>query len=138
MPTSRNLVTRPDLLASLDTDELGRELHDTARQLYPICRSLTGDGVRETLALLGKFVPLDIHEVPTGTAAFDWRVPQEWNIRDAWIKDRHGRRVVDFQAHNLHVVGYSRPVQRRVGRAELLQHLHTVPAMPDVIPYRTT
>jgi aminopeptidase-like protein len=135
--SSRAVMLR-DILATLDRQQLGRELHATARQLYPICRSLTGDGVRETLALLGGIVPLDIHEVASGTPAFDWQVPAEWNIRDAWIKDRHGTRIVDFRQHNLHVVGYSRPVHRWMTRQELLPYLHSVPAMPDVVPYRTS
>ncbi len=107
-------------------------------RLYPICRSLTGDGVRETLSILGKHVPLEIHEVPTGTPVLDWTVPREWNIRDAWIEGPGGERVVDLADSNLHVVGYSVPLHARLSRAELLEHLHCLPEHPDWIPYRTS
>jgi len=116
----------------------GRRMHDLASRLFPICRSLTGDGVRATLRSIGELVPLTIHEVPTGTKAFDWTVPKEWNIRDAYIKDRQGKRVIDFRASNLHVVNYSRPIRRTMALSELQQHLHSLPAQPELIPYRTT
>jgi aminopeptidase-like protein len=117
---------------------LGDRLLALVRELHPLCRSLTGDGVRETLAVLRRHAPLEVHEVPSGTRVFDWTIPDEWNVRDAWISDRAGRRVVDFRRSNLHVVGYSEPVDRRVGRDELLRHLHTLPEHPDWIPYRTS
>jgi aminopeptidase-like protein len=117
---------------------VGEELHQLVTELYPICRSITGDGVRETLRLLRDVVPLEIHEVPTGTQAFDWTVPREWNIRDAYVKDSQGRRVIDFGASNLHVVGYSTPIDARMPLAELKEHLFTVPEHPDWIPYRTS
>ncbi|MFN0163100.1 MAG: DUF4910 domain-containing protein [Burkholderiales bacterium] len=116
----------------------GREIYDLVAELYPLCRSITGDGVRETLARLQRIVPLTIHALPSGTAALDWTIPPEWNIRDAWIADRNGRRVVDFRRSNLHVVGYSLPVRRRMSLAELRPHLHTLPGQPDLIPYRTS
>jgi aminopeptidase-like protein len=97
------------LRAPLDPAALGRDLHRVVRDLYPICRSITGDGVRQTLARIGKDVPLEIHEVPTGTPVFDWTVPKEWNIRGASIRDEQGRSVLDFRDSNLHVVGYSVP-----------------------------
>ena len=106
--------------------------------LYPICRSITGDGVRRTLDLIGERIPLERTEVPSGTPAFDWEIPREWNIRDAWIADASGRRVVDFRAHNLHVVNYSEPVDRTMTLQELEPHLHSIPERPDWIPYRTT
>jgi len=106
--------------------------------LYPICRSITGDGVRETLSRLAKELPLEIHEVPSGTQVFDWTVPDEWNIRDAYIKDGAGERILDFQRSNLHVVNYSTPVHERRPLAELLPHLHSLPAHPEWIPYRTS
>jgi aminopeptidase-like protein len=115
----------------------GRALHDLARELYPLCRSITGDGVRATLARIGQLLPLTVHEVPTGTAVLDWTVPEEWNIREAWIATTDGRRVVDFAACNLHVVGYSRPVRARMSRQDLDAHLHSLPDRPDWIPYRT-
>ncbi len=107
-------------------------------RLQPICRSITGDGVRDTLRLIGEQIALELHEVPSGTKVLDWTVPPEWNIRDAWIKDASGRRVVDFAQSNLHVVSYSVPVApRRITREELDAHLHSLPEQPDWIPYRT-
>lgn len=107
-------------------------------EMYPICRSITGDGVRRTLDVIEKTVPLIRHEVPSGTAAFDWDVPREWNIRDAWVAESDGRRVIDFREHNLHVVNYSTPVRATLTLAELQPHLHSLPDQPDVIPYRTS
>ena len=89
---------------------LGKEMHELVERLYPLCRSITGDGVRQTLEIIGELVPLDVHEVPTGTQVLDWNVPKEWNIRDAYVKDPTGAKVVDFAESNLHVVGYSVPV----------------------------
>lgn len=108
------------------------------RELYPICRSITGDGLRQTLRLLQAHVPLELHEVPSGTKVLDWTVPLEWNIRDAYVANLKGERVIDFRRHNLHVVNYSEPVQRRMTLAELKPHLHCLPAQPDAIPYRTS
>ncbi len=107
-------------------------------RLYPICRSITGAGVRETLAILKEQIPLQTHEVPTGTNVFDWTIPQEWNIRDAWIKDNTGERLVDFKKLNLHVMSYSVPIRARMRLAELKDHLFTVPDHPDWVPYRTS
>jgi aminopeptidase-like protein len=126
-----------DLAASLDPDEVGREMHALAAELYPIPRSLTGDGVRRTLARLGELIPLEVHEVPSGTQVLDWTVPKEWTLRDAFIRDASGRRVVDYADSNLHVVGYSVPVDGRMGLDELREHLFTLPDRPDWIPYRT-
>lgn len=106
--------------------------------LYPICRSITGNGVRETLRLVQRLIPLEIHEVATGTRVLDWTVPREWNIRDAYIATPDGRRVVDFRATSLHVMSYSVPVRRRMSLAELDQHLFSIPEHPDWIPYRTS
>lgn len=115
----------------------GQEMHDLVRRLYPLCRSITGDGVRETLAIVGEHLDLDVREVPTGTPVLDWTIPQEWNIRDAYIA-LDGERVVDFRESNLHVVGYSVPVAARMSLAELRPHLHTLPDQPDLVPYRTS
>ena len=117
---------------------IGQELHRFAEALYPICRSITGDGIRRTLAMIQKRVPLTLQEVPTSTQVFDWTVPKEWNIRDAYIQDAGGRRVVDFQKSNLHVVNYSTPIRASMSLAELRPHLHTIPERPDWIPYRTS
>jgi aminopeptidase-like protein len=121
----------------LDPLHAGEEIYQLVRELYPICRSITGDGVRQTLAALQRFVPLAVHEVPVGTRALDWTIPPEWNIRDAYIKNRLGERVIDFHHSNLHIVSYSEPVHRRLSREELARHLFTIPEHPDWIPYRT-
>jgi len=126
-----------DVRTGFNADAVGEQAYAIASDLYPICRSITGNGVRETLTRLQQIVPLTIEQVPTGTPVLDWQVPREWNIADAWIDTTDGRRLVDFRRHNLHVVGYSQPVRRRVSRAELLQHLHSLPGQPELIPYRT-
>ncbi|MDF7799391.1 DUF4910 domain-containing protein [Pontiellaceae bacterium B1224] len=107
-------------------------------RLYPICRSITGNGVRETLGILREHIPLEIHEVPTGTPVFDWKVPDEWNIREGWIKNPAGEKIVDFKTLNLHVLNYSEPVHKTVSLDELKKHLFTLPDQPDWVPYRTS
>jgi aminopeptidase-like protein len=125
-------------MASAETEALGREMYGLVRELYPLCRSITGDGVRETLRILSRYAPLELHEVPSGTPVLDWIVPNEWNIRDAWIKDARGEKVVDFEKSNLHVVSYSVPVRGRFSLAQLRPHLHTLPDRPGLVPYRTS
>lgn len=121
-----------------DGTVIGRAMYDLAAELFPICRSLTGPGVRETLRILQRELPeLTIHEVPSGTPAFDWIVPDEWAIRDAYLLDPDGRKIVDFKNHNLHVVGYSEPVNVELDLAELQSRLHSIPEQPDAIPYVT-
>jgi len=122
----------------LESSSLGGEIHSLIRELYPICRSITGEGFRETLGRIRKEIPLDVHEVSSGTQVFDWTVPKEWNIRDAYVKNTRGERIIDFKRHNLHVVNYSVPVHRKMSLAELGTHLHTLPDQPDWIPYRTS
>ena len=117
---------------------IGQELHGLIAELYPICRSLTGDGQRRTLDILRRHIDLTVHEVPSGTAVYDWAVPREWNIRGAYIKDAVGRKIVDFADSNLHVAGYSVPVRRRMPLAALQPHLFSLPDHPDWIPYRTS
>ena len=117
---------------------VGQAMHRLMAELYPICRSITGDGNRQTLDILRRFIPIEIHEVPSGTQVFDWTVPREWNIRDAYVKNTKGERVIDFNASNLHVVSYSVPVQRRLRLQELREHLFSLPDHPDWIPYRTS
>jgi aminopeptidase-like protein len=113
------------------------DLHGLVRELFPINRSLTGAGVRETLAILARHIQLEVREVPSGTAVLDWQVPLEWNIRSATIGALDGRCLVNFADNNLHVVGYSKPIHKEVTRAELAQHVHTLPDQPELIPYRT-
>jgi aminopeptidase-like protein len=120
------------------TDGAGEEIYALAAQIYPLCRSITGPGVRETLAILKEHVPLTVEEVPTGTPVLDWTIPKEWVIRDAYIADGSGKRVVDFKAHNLHVLNYSAPVRTTLPLAELKKHIFTLPDQPDLIPYRTS
>ena len=121
-----------------DLKVLGTEMYDLIVRLYPICRSITGNGLRETLRIVGEHIPLTIHEVPTGTAVFDWTIPKEWNIRGAHIRRASGETVVDFRDSNLHVVNYSAPIRQRMSLADLRPHLFTLPDHPDWIPYRTT
>lgn len=112
-------------------------MKDLVERLHPICRSMTGDGVRDTLRIIGEAIPLTLYEVPTGTRVLDWTVPKEWNVRDAYVKDASGRRVIDFARSPLHVVGYSVPVSATMTLAELRGRLHTAPGLPDAVPYRT-
>jgi len=116
----------------------GRDLYQFAAELYPICRSITGHGIRQTLRMIQQHIPLKIFEVASGTSVFDWTVPKEWNIKDAYIKDRSGRRVVDFQKSNLHVLNYSVPIHATMPLGELRPHLFSIPEHPDWIPYRTS
>jgi len=118
--------------------QVGDKMFSLIEELYPICRSITGEGVRKTLNILKKQFPLEVYEVPSGTEVFDWTVPKEWNINDAWIKDTKGNKIIDFQDSNLHVLNYSIPVDRKVTLDELKEHLHTLPEQPDLIPYRTS
>jgi aminopeptidase-like protein len=125
----------------LDLDELGesgRDLYSFTEELFPICRSITGNGIRQTLAKINQKVPLDVVEVASGTPVFDWTVPKEWNIRDAYVMDPSGARVIDFQRNNLHVLNYSVPVDRVMTLDELRPHLFTIPEQPDCVPYRTS
>jgi aminopeptidase-like protein len=132
----------PELLPTLRSTAECRQQADAAlefmHELYPICRSITGDGVRRTLAAVGAHIPLEIHEVPSGTQVFDWEVPKEWNVREAWLADAQGRRVLDFRDHTLHVMSYSLPVDAVMSLEELQPHLHSLPEHPDWIPYRTS
>jgi aminopeptidase-like protein len=118
--------------------EAGEGMWKLMAELYPVCRSITGEGFRSTLATLAGHVDLEVHEVPSGTQAFDWTVPREWNVTDAYVEDPSGRRVIDFRASNLHLMSYSVPVDARMPLSELKQHLHTLPDHPDWIPYRTS
>lgn len=118
--------------------DLGDRIHSFAAGLYPICRSITGSGLRETLRRIAEEIPLQITEVASGAKVFDWTVPREWNIQDACVKNSQGERVIDFRNSNLHVVNYSVPVHTKLSLRELRNHLHTLPDHPDWIPYRTS
>ena len=117
----------------------GDSMYALATRLFPICRSITGKGVRETFSILAEVIPeLTLHSVPTGTKAFDWVVPKEWNIRDGYILDPAGQKIVDFMDSNLHVVGYSTPVNMKIQLDDLQDHLYSLPDQPDAIPYITS
>ncbi|HZR19671.1 MAG TPA: DUF4910 domain-containing protein [Verrucomicrobiae bacterium] len=126
------------VLQNPNTDVIGQEVFELVSELYPFCRSITGDGLRRSFKALQKHVPVSVHEIPTGTQVFDWTIPKEWNIRDAYIKNSKGQRVIDFQQSNLHVVNYSIPVKTRMSKAELKDRVFTLPQTPDLIPYRTS
>jgi aminopeptidase-like protein len=119
-------------------EEVGRAMHDLMAELYPICRSITGEGVRQTLRLIQKRIQLEIREVPSGTTVFDWTVPLEWNVADAYVMNPEGKRVINFKEHNLHLMSYSVPVKKRMSLTELRPHLFTLPDHPEWIPYRTS
>lgn len=131
-------ISLPGLKTSLDSNDIGQEMYRLIAVLYPICRSITGNGVRETLRIIKGYIPLAVNEVPTGTEVFDWNVPKEWNIKDAYIKNLKGERVVDFQKSNLHVVNYSVSVKQVMPLEQLKAHLFTLPDYPERIPYRTS
>jgi aminopeptidase-like protein len=116
----------------------GVGMHALMAELFPICRSLTGPGLRQTLARLAEIVPYTLNEISSGTQCFDWTVPPEWSIRDAWVENSAGERVIDFRVNNLHVVGYSEPVDQILPLSELRKHLHTLPELPNAIPYVTS
>jgi aminopeptidase-like protein len=126
------------VLDQCDSEQLGKELHAFAAELFPICRSITGEGIRRTLDLIGARIPLQKFDIATGTQVFDWTVPKEWNIRDAYVQDPDGARVVDFRENNLHLMNYSAPIRAKMSLGELRPHLFTIPDRPDWIPYRTS
>lgn len=136
--TSNEVKNLPDEVSQANTARFGKELYAFAAKLYPICRSITGNGIRQTLDLIGERIPLQKFEVPSGTHVFDWTVPKEWNVRDAYIQSSDGTRVVDFHKLNLHVLNYSVPVRAKMSLAQLKTHLSTIPERPDWVPYRTS
>ena len=117
--------------------KISKEMDDFLQRLFPICRSITGNGNRETLKILQEIVPLEIKEYPSGTPVYDWVIPKEWNIRDAFIKDENGNRIVDFNQSNLHVVSYSLPIHKRISFEDLKNNIHFKKDLPEAIPYRT-
>jgi aminopeptidase-like protein len=116
----------------------GQDLFAMVAKLYPICRSITGNGVRATLQVVGREFDLEVHEIPTGTEVLDWTVPREWNVRDAWVAGPDGKRVIDFADSNLHLMSYSVPVRATMALQELRDHLYTLPDQPEWVPYRTS
>ena len=117
----------------------GEYIYEIAERIFPICRSITGNGVRETLRIIREYVPeLKIVEVPSGTQVFDWTVPKEWNIKDAYIENQDGERIIDFKNNNLHVLGYSYPLNKYMSLSELKEIVYTQKEQPDVIPYVTS
>lgn len=127
-----------DIKERLNPSEVSQEMYQLISELYPICRSITGNGFRETLHWIKKHIELTQHEVPTGTQVFDWTVPKEWNIKDAYVKNSNGERIIDFNKSNLHVVNYSVPVKQKIHLEELKKHLFTLSDRPNWIPYRTS
>jgi aminopeptidase-like protein len=127
-----------EVVESIDFAAAGARMHGLAARLYPICRSITGPGLRETLLALGETIPLTLTEVPSGTQAFDWTIPKEWTVREAWIKGPSGAKVIDFASHNLHLMSYSVPVRARMPLSELRPRLHSLPAQPDRIHWRAS
>jgi aminopeptidase-like protein len=123
---------------SENNKDVGKSMYELISELFPICRSITGNGVRDTLKIISKHIPLEFHEVATGTQVFDWTIPKEWNIQDAYVIDPTGKKIIDFKKSNLHVVGYSIPIHKKISLSELKLHMHTLPEMPDAIPYLTS
>jgi aminopeptidase-like protein len=132
----RKLLDNP---SASDSSEVGKLMHELAAELWPLARSITGPGVRKTLEILQREIPeLTVHSIPTGTKCFDWTIPDEWSITEAFIENEAGERIVDFRNNNLHVVGYSVPVDERFELEQLQQHLHSLPEQPNAIPYVTS
>jgi aminopeptidase-like protein len=131
-------VNNTDNTVLVSSKEAGGKIYELIAELFPICRSLTGNGVRRTLEILQQYIPLDVHEVPSGTQVFDWTVPKEWNIRDAYVKNAKGVRVIDFQESNLHVLNYSTPVRKTISLKELKEHLFSLSEHPAWVPYKTS
>lgn len=125
-------------MTSGQDDSAGDQLYRIVEDLFPICRSITGNGLRETLDYVRSEIGCDIVEVPTGTDVFDWTIPDEWNITEAYIRDVNGKKIVDFADSNLHVVSYSEPIDGRFALDELRTHLHSIPDIPEAIPYKTS
>jgi aminopeptidase-like protein len=122
----------------MNTRSSGQDMYDLMQELFPICRSITGNGVRETLEIIKKIIPIEIHEIPSNTQVYDWKIPKEWNIRDAYVKDSSGKKIIDFQKSNLHVLNYSIPINTMMPLSKLKDHLFTLPYFPDEIPYLTS
>jgi len=133
-------MSKPDVRAVLRhmPEKTGKEMHQLIADLFPICRSITGNGVRQTLRRIAQDIPLQVHEVPSGTKVFDWTVPREWNVQDAYVRNSAGEKVIDFHRSNLHLLHYSTPIRQTISLNELKQHLFSIPEHPEWIPYRTS
>lgn len=127
-----------EISTKVSPQTMGEQMYALAEKLYPICRSITGEGVRQSLKILQEYIPLELHEISSGTPVFDWTTPKEWNIRDAWVKAPNEQKIIDFQTHNLSIVSYSVPIHQKMELSELKKHLHTLPDAPNLIPYRTS
>ncbi len=132
-----DIMTSVNLGDDISNDDVN-ELYSFIKELFPICRSITGNGVRETLKKIQRYIPIVIHEVPTGTKVFDWIVPKEWNIVDAYVKNSKGEKIIDFQKSNLHILQYSIPIHKKFSLKDLKNHLYTMEEYPDWIPYKTS
>ena len=117
-----------------NSSKIGEEMHELIKDLFPICRSITGNGTRKTLKIISQLIPITIHEVSTGTNVFDWTVPNEWNINDAFIKSPTGEKIVDFKKSNLHILHNSKPNHKKIPLNELKEHIYTQPDRPEDIP----
>ena len=122
----------------MEIEKVDKKIYELVKRLFPICRSITGNGIRETLKIIQEHIPIKIYEVPTGTKVFDWTVPKEWNIKDAYVMDKNGNKIIDFKRNNLQIVGYSVPINKNISLLELQEHLHSLPEQPEAIPYVTS
>lgn len=127
-----------DINNSINVNDISYEMYHFISVLYPICRSITGEGLRKTLHIIHQHIPLVMHDIPTGTQVFDWTIPKEWNIKDAFIKNSQGKKIINFHQSNLHVVNYSINIHQKMPLQDLKAHLFTLPDRPDWIPYRTS
>ncbi|MEH2048016.1 DUF4910 domain-containing protein [Nostoc sp.] len=127
-----------DINNSTNVNDISCKMYQLMSDMYPICRSITGDGLRKTLNIIKQHIPLNIHDIPTGTQVFDWTIPKEWNIRDAFIKNSQGKKIINFHQSNLHVVNYSINIHEKMLLKDLKAHLFKLHDQPDWIPYRTS
>ncbi|MDZ8185412.1 MAG: DUF4910 domain-containing protein [Nostoc sp. ChiSLP02] len=132
------MLSNIDINNEINVNDISDKIYHFISELYPICRSITGEGLRKTLHLIQQHIPLDIHNIPTGTEVFDWTIPKEWNIKDAFVKNSQGQKIIDFYKSNLHILNYSINIHEKMSLQDLKAHLFTLPDRPDWIPYRTS
>ncbi len=135
---NKHMQNATEINTNINVNDISHKMYQLISDLYPLCRSITGDGLRKTLDIIQKNIPLSIHDIPTGTEVFDWTIPKEWNIRDAFIKNSQGEKIIDFHESNLHIVNYSINIHEKMSLQDLKAHLFTLPDRPDWIPYRTS